>query len=182
MIKRSLQGLLPFLPPPLASPERAGVRAPLFLALLMLALVPCVWARDTLDLDKAVKVGNGKTMVIEFTDPDCPFCRKAEAYFANKSSQVTRYIFFIPLPSHPNSKGKVQYILSAKDKALAFREVLSGDFNSQKLAQITPEGIKLQKEHQDIAKANQMTSTPTFMIYGRIIEGFDLPKLEPLLK
>jgi len=39
-----------------------------------------------------------------------------------------------------------------------------------------------QKEHQEIARANKMTSTPTFMIYGRIIEGFDLPRLEPLLK
>jgi thiol:disulfide interchange protein DsbC len=157
------------------------VRALLFLVLLLLSLVPCAFAQDTLDLDKAVKVGNGKIMVIEFTDPDCPFCRKAEAWFAGKASQVTRYIFFIPLPSHPASKGKVQYILSAKDKARAYQEVL-GNFDSRKLVEITPEGIKLQKEHQEIAKANKMTSTPTFMIYGRIVEGFDLKKLEPLVK
>ena len=94
--------------------------ASLFLASL-LVLVPGARAQDTLDLDKAVKVGSGHTMVIEFTDPDCPFCRKAEAYFRNKPG-VTRYIFFIPLSSHPASKGKVQYILSAKDKARASRK------------------------------------------------------------
>ena len=154
--------------------------ASLFLASL-LVLVPGARAQDTLDLDKAVKVGSGHTMVIEFTDPDCPFCRKAEAYFRNKPG-VTRYIFFIPLSSHPASKGKVQYILSAKDKARAYQEALSPGFGPQQLAEITPEGIKLQKEHQEIARLNKMTSTPTFMIYGRIIEGFDLPKLEPLLK
>ena len=119
-------------------------------------------------------------MVIEFTDPDCPFCRQAEAYFRGKPG-VTRYIFFIPLSSHPASKGKVQYILSARDKARAYQEVL-GNFDPKKLAEITPEGIKLQKEHQEIARANKMTSTPSFMIYGRIIVGFDLNRLEQLLR
>jgi thiol:disulfide interchange protein DsbC len=160
---------------------RGVLLAALSLALLLPLLVPCAFAQDSLDLDKAVKVGSGKTMVIEFTDPDCPFCRKAEAYFANKGSQVTRYIFFIPLASHPASKGKIQYILSSRDKARAYQEVL-GNFDPKKLAAITPEGIKLQKEHQEIARLNKMTSTPTFMIYGRIVEGFDLNRLEPLLK
>ncbi|HBG04530.1 MAG TPA: protein-disulfide isomerase [Geobacter sp.] len=156
-------------------------RTPLVLALLML-FAPGVHAQDSLDLDKAVKIGNGKTMVIEFTDPDCPYCRKAEAYFQGKAAQVTRYVFFVPLPSHPDSKAKVQYILSARDKVRAYLEVITGGFDKSKLAQITPEGVRLQKEHQEIAKANKMDATPTFMIYGRIIEGFDLKKLEPLLK
>jgi thiol:disulfide interchange protein DsbC len=153
---------------------------PLLLA-LMLTSATGATAQDTLNLDKAVKIGSGKTMVIEFTDPDCPFCRKAEAYFQRKP-QVTRYIFFIPLANHPASKGKVQYILSAKDKARAYQEVLTGNFDAGKLAAITPEGVALQKEHQEIAKANKMSATPTFMIYGRIIEGFDLRRLEPLLQ
>jgi len=153
--------------------------ASLFLALFL--PVPAARAQDSLDLEKAVQVGSGPTMVIEFTDPDCPFCRKAEAYFRGKPG-VTRYIFFIPLASHPASKGKIQYILSAKDKGRAYQEALSPGFGPAQLAEITPEGIKLQKEHQEIARVNKMTSTPTFMIYGRIIEGFDLPRLEPLLK
>ena len=169
MIKRHLSAL-------------PGTLTALLLFVSLLALwVPDAPAQDTLNLDKAVKVGSGKTMVIEFTDPDCPFCRKAEAYFRSKPG-VTRYIFFIPLTSHPASKGKVQYILSAKDRAKAYQEALSSGFGPQQLAEITPEGIKLQKEHQEIARINKMTSTPTFMIYGRIIEGFDLTKLEPLLR
>jgi thiol:disulfide interchange protein DsbC len=165
--------------------RRSGLLKGILLASLMLAwllvLVPNAPAEDTLDLSKAIKVGSGPTMVIEFTDPDCPFCRQAELYFRNKPG-VTRYIFLIPLPIHPESKGKIQYILSAKDKAKAYQEV-QGNFDPRKLAaETTPEGIKLQKEHQEIARLNKMTSTPTFMIYGRIIEGFDLKRLEPLLK
>jgi len=156
------------------------IRLPIVLALLLL-IAPGAFAQDTLDLDKAVKVGSGKIMVIEFTDPDCPFCRKAEAYF-QKRTDVTRYIFFIPLRSHPDSKGKVQYILSAKDKAKAYREASSDSFDKRKLAEIPPAGVKLQKEHEEIAKANKMNATPTFMVYGRIVEGFDLKRLVPLLK
>ena len=156
---------------------RRAIRLPLFLVLFMLFASPAL-AQGRLDLDKAVKVGNGKVMVIEFTDPDC---RKAEEYF-QKRSDVTRYVFFVPLASHPASKGKVQYVLSAKDKAKALREVSSDSFDKKKLEQITPAGVKLQKEHEDIARANKMNATPTFIIYGRIVEGFDLKKLEPLLK
>ena len=154
--------------------------APILLALL-LVFAPSAPAHDGLDLEKAVKVGSGKVMVIEFTDPDCPFCRRAEAYFQGKP-QVTRYIFFLPLKSHPGSKGKVQYILSAKDKAKAYLEVAAGRFDQRKLAEISPEGVKLQREHQEMARANKIDSTPTFMIYGRIIKGLDLRTIEPLLK
>ncbi|WP_246014640.1 DsbC family protein [Geomonas oryzae] len=154
---------------------------PLVVLLALIVAASAFAAKDSLDLDKAVKIGNGKTTVIEFTDPDCPFCRKAEAYF-EKRTDVTRYVFFIPLKRHPMSKDKVQYILSAKDKAKAFHEAASDTFDKRKLSEITPAGIKLQKEHEEIAKANKMNATPTFMIYGRIVEGFDLKKLEQLLK
>jgi thiol:disulfide interchange protein DsbC len=145
-----------------------------------MSTVPTSFARETLDLDKAIKVGSGKTMVIEFTDPDCPFCRQAEAYFQAKP-QVTRYIFLLPLASHPASKGKVQYILSARDKTRAYQEVVSGNFDRSKLAQITPAGVTLQKTQEEIARASKVKSTPLFMIYGRIITGFDLKMLEQLL-
>ncbi|MBJ6752622.1 thioredoxin fold domain-containing protein [Geomonas anaerohicana] len=148
--------------------------------LLVLVLATLVSAKE-LDLTKAVKVGNGRIMVIEFTDPDCPFCRKAEAYF-QKRSDVTRYIFFIPLKSHPAAKGKVQYILSAKDKEKAYLELATGSLEKFKQSEITPEGIALQKEHEQIAKEQGLNATPIFIIYGSVVRGFDLNKLVPLLK
>lgn len=134
------------------------------------------------DLSKALVIGNGPKKVIEFTDPDCPFCRKAAAYFHNRRD-LTRYVFFNPLAMHPNARPKAQYILSGHDKARLYHEVMSGmiDRMDVKNLPVTATGIKLQEEQQTIAKRTGIDSTPTFMIMGRIIEGFDLKKIEELL-
>lgn len=121
-------------------------------------------------------------MVIEFTDPDCPFCRQAEAWFSGKPG-VTRYLFLIPLQAHPRAKEEIQYILSAKDRTSAYLEVVSGKVDAAKLSRsITPEGIKLQQQHKEIADALDIHATPIFMIYGRIVRGFDPNRLESLMK
>jgi thiol:disulfide interchange protein DsbC len=160
--------------------SKSGIVGAVVLA-LMVVIPAAVPAEENIDLSKAVKIGAGKVMVIEFTDPDCSYCRRAEVYFQGKP-QVTRYIYFLPLKSHPESKEKVQYILSSKDKAKAYLEVVAGKFDKKKVGPITAEGIKLQKEHQDIVKSNKVKSTPTFLIYGRVVTGFDVNTLEQLLK
>lgn len=134
-----------------------------------------------LDLGKAITIGNGPKSVIEFTDPDCPFCRKASKYFESRRD-VTRHVFFFPLPRHLKAKEKIQYILSQPDRAGAYQDIMSGRMDSiSKFDRITPKGIKLQEEQLDIAKKHKIDSTPTFMINGRIIEGFDLKKIEEAL-
>ena len=156
------------------------MRLPVLLAVLLLIGTE-VLAQGTLDVEKAVKIGDGRITVIEFTDPDCSFCRKAEKYF-EKRTDVTRYVFFLPLKMHPMAKAKVQYVLSSRDKAKAFQEVSSDSFDRKKLSEITPAGMKLQEEHEQMARAHKISATPTFMIKGNVVEGLDLKKLEPLLK
>ena len=139
-------------------------------------------AASGIDLSKALVIGNGPKKVLEFTDPDCPFCRKASAYFHNRAD-VTRYIFFNPLKMHPNARPKAQYILSGKDKARLYHEVMSGmvDRIDPASLPVTSAGIKLQEEQQAIAHKTGIDATPTFMIMGRIVEGFDQVKIEELL-
>jgi len=135
-----------------------------------------------IDLSKAVVIGNGPKKVIEFTDPDCPFCRKAASWFHNRHDS-TRYVFFIPLNTHPFARQKIQYILSGPDKARLYHEVMSGSIDrmdSTKLP-VTKAGIRLMEEQRAIATKAGIDATPTFMIMGRIIEGFDLLKIEALL-
>lgn len=135
----------------------------------------------TLDFGKAITIGSGAKSVVEFTDPDCPFCRKASKYFEGRSD-VTRHVFFYPLPRHPKAKEKAQYILSQMDRASAYHEVMSGRMDSvQKFEGISAKGVKLQEEQLEIAKKHKIDSTPTFMINGRIIEGFDKKKIEEAL-
>lgn len=134
-----------------------------------------------LDFSKALTIGSGQKTVIEFTDPDCPYCRKASKYFEGRSD-ITQQVFFYPLPRHPKAKEKVQYILSQMDKATAYHNVMSGKMDAvQNFVGITPKGIKLQEEQVEAAKRLKVDSTPTFLINGRIIVGFDQKKIEEAL-
>ncbi len=154
--------------------------APLFLLLLM-ALIPLpAFAVDTVDLSKALKVGSGKITVIEFTDPDCPYCRKAEEFFG-KRTDVTRYIFLVPLPMHPDAPAKAQVILSAADGAKAYTEILGGSLDHKKPEGITEQGKKRLAEHQQIAQGAKVGGMPTFIISGLIIEGLDMQKIQKVM-
>lgn len=133
-----------------------------------------------IDTSKAITIGSGPKTVFEFTDPDCPFCRKASKYFEGRPD-VTRHILFYPLPGHPRAKEKARYILSMPDKAKAYQDVMSGRMDAAPQLASTTEGIKIQQEQLEIAKKHKIDSTPTFMINGRIIEGFDLKRIEETL-
>jgi len=134
----------------------------------------------TLPLDKAVKIGEGKHVVIEFTDPDCPYCRKAAEYFT-KRTDVTQYIFFAPI-AHPGAMPKIQYILGADNKAQAFDAMMLG--------QEIPAGAKpasdavksLAQEHLTLARKVGIQGTPTFFVNGQQVTGADTQKLDELLK
>jgi thiol:disulfide interchange protein DsbC len=133
-----------------------------------------------MDLGKALKIGSGKTVVIEFTDPDCPYCRRGAAYFSGRQD-VTRYIFLNPLPMHPQAKDKALYILSAPDQAKAYEEAMTGGLDGRQLTGITDRGKKLLEEHLAIAQEAGMDSTPAYIICGRIIHGLDQVKIEMIL-
>ncbi len=152
---------------------------------MFLLLAACVVsshaaAAAEIDFSKAVQIGNGSKIVVEFTDPDCPFCRKASRYFAARPD-VKQLVFFYPLARHPRAKEKARFILSMPDKARAYHDIMSGRLDSVPALLSTPEGIKLQEEQYEIAKRVKVEATPTFIINGRVIEGFDLKKIEELL-
>ncbi|MDD2581539.1 MAG: thioredoxin fold domain-containing protein [Desulfuromonadaceae bacterium] len=135
---------------------------------------------NSLDLSKAITIGNGPKTVVEYTDPDCPFCRKASKYFEGRSD-ITRHVFFYPLPSHHRSKEKARYVLSQRDKANAYHMIMSGSLDKKTGLKATTAGIRLQEEQLEIARKNKIDATPTFVINGRIIEGFDPVKIEDAL-
>ncbi|HIJ81077.1 MAG TPA: thioredoxin fold domain-containing protein [Desulfuromonadales bacterium] len=151
------------------------------LSLSVLLLSALSSAAADLDFSKSITIGKGEKVVVEFTDPDCPFCRKASAYFDGRKD-VTRHVFFYPLPNHPNAKEKVQYILSQTDRGKAYHDVMTGRLDAAaKLEGILARGIKLQEEQMEIVKKMKIKSTPTFMLNGRIIEGFDVKRIEEAL-
>ncbi len=148
--------------------------------LLIVSVASAAWGADSLNLEKALKIGTGKTTIIEFTDPDCPYCRKAYQYFLTRPD-VTLYIYFNPLSSHLNAKQKAQYILSSDDRERAYAEIMSGIYDLAPPTAITEKGKKLLEEQMAIAQKMGIMEVPVFMIYGRIIKGFERTKIEAAL-
>lgn len=150
------------------------------LLLFLTTFIPAALPAAEIDLDKALKVGSGRVTVIEFTDPDCPYCRRAEEFF-EKRTDVTRYIFLSPLPMHHDAPPKAQHILSAVDGAKAYAAVMAGSLDQKKPEGITEQGKKRLAAHEQITRNARIKGLPTFIISGMVIEGFDLEKLKRFL-
>ncbi len=133
----------------------------------------------TIPLDKALKIGAGRHTVIEFTDPNCSYCRKAFQFLAQKED-TTRYIFFFPLSK--TSADKVQHILCATDRVGAYKEAFSGQLDNKTLTPCeNAEVIALMKTHRDQGMRLGVEGTPFFIIDGNIVAGADIPAIEKLL-
>ncbi len=156
------------------------------LRIMMIGLVcaACGWIRPAaaggVDLSRAIEIGSGSKVVLEFTDPDCPFCRKASSYF-DQRTDVKRYVFFYPLARHPRAREKARFVLSMPDRSRAYHDVMSGRMDAAPPLASTPAGVRMLDEQLEVAKKNKVSATPTFMINGRIIEGFDLKMIEEAL-
>jgi len=135
-----------------------------------------------LPLDLAVRIGSGPNRVIEFTDPDCPFCRKAAEFFRERKD-VTRHVFFFPLVQlHPDADKKAAWVLAAKDRASAYHEVMSGRKGKDPFPTPSPEASALVARHRQLAARMGVMGTPMFWVNGKAVQGANLPLLEGLLR
>ncbi|MDD2320514.1 MAG: DsbC family protein [Geobacteraceae bacterium] len=133
------------------------------------------------DLKKAVKVGSGKNIVVEVTDPDCPYCRKMHAYW-NMRNDVTRYIFFKPLDIHPDSVKKATYILAAHDTEKALFEVYSGQLDANRpLLDKKYDDKGLLQAQKAVADKLRVDATPSYWVNGKYVSGANIPLVEKYL-
>ena len=134
-----------------------------------------------LPLDKALKIGTGPKKVIEFTDPDCPYCRKVDSFLA-KRSDVTRYVYFVPLRKiHPDAEKKARYILSHTDRLKAFHEVFGGEFDGKPVPVAAGVQQSQLEEMEKIASGIGVRGTPALWIDGAHVNGADLQRINALL-
>jgi thiol:disulfide interchange protein DsbC len=133
------------------------------------------------DLKKAIKVGNGKNIVIEVTDPDCPFCRKMHTYWSMRSD-VTRYVFFKPLDMHPDAAKKVKYILSSPDKDKALFDIYCGKYdNNREVLDKAYDDKGLSAAQIAVADKLQVSGTPAFWVNGKFVSGANIPLIESMI-
>ncbi|GFE59269.1 thioredoxin fold domain-containing protein [Geobacter sp. AOG1] len=159
------------------------------LALCILVCLPSLlFAADTdaawltgVPLDKAIRIGTGRQVVIEVSDPDCRFSRRMVRYW-DLRRDVTRYVFLVALKNHPDAAEKVRYILCAPDRAAAYREVYAGklDFD-EKAADRSCDVKGVQDLHRDIAARLGAVGTPTYVINGVKVGGAKVGEIERLL-
>jgi thiol:disulfide interchange protein DsbC len=134
-----------------------------------------------LPLDSALKIGNGKTAVVEFMDPNCYHCRQAYKFFSQRQD-VTLYVFFFPLSKE--SADKIKHILCSKDVVKMYDDVVSGklDKNAPLPACSDKKVDETVKTHMQLASQIGVRGTPLFYIKGQVVDGFDLAVIEKLLK
>ncbi|WP_051345911.1 DsbC family protein [Thermodesulfovibrio yellowstonii] len=133
-------------------------------------------------LDKAVKVGSGPIQVITFTDPACPFCKRGYDYMS-KRADVTEYLFLLPFQGKA-SEDRIAYILCAKDREKAYKEVMENPQKEVKVSQDCKEKAKpiVESYYLQAAQKVGIGGTPTYFINDKMIPGINIPLIEDALK
>jgi thiol:disulfide interchange protein DsbC len=135
-----------------------------------------------LPLEKAIRIGNGRNVVIEFTDVDCPFCRKLEEFF-EKRGDVTRYVFLFPIDGlHPESTRKSLAALCAGNPAEIYRKAVKGGYDGKDVPACGKEqAAALLADHVEQGRKLGVQGTPALWINNAPVAGANIPLIEQLL-
>ena len=138
-----------------------------------------------IDRSAALVVGAGPREVIAFVDPDCSYCRQANAWFQVQDfPDVTELIYFMPVKGRAQAEARALEAVCAPEP---LREAaLTRAFDSSARLDLSqsarcPEGLEQLARHANIARAVGVYATPFFIIDGEVIAGFDKAKLTDLL-
>lgn len=134
---------------------------------------------DNLPMDSAIVIGDEDGIpLIEFTDPECHYCRNYERWLStiSDSYKIKRIIYF-DTRIHVTARPKVEHIICSDDKEKAVYDMYHD---------ITPKGGLLTcdkaesviADHLKIAKSLGVSGTPSFFMNGKMQTGF---KREPIL-
>ncbi|PKP92766.1 MAG: protein-disulfide isomerase [Alphaproteobacteria bacterium HGW-Alphaproteobacteria-16] len=123
----------------------------------------------------------GAPQVIEFTDPDCPYCHALDRFWEAKAAEgktVQRLIYFVS-GIHPEAGAKAEHILCSPDKVAAFKAIYAG----AKPAALLTCATGRDKVIKDALTTKKMgvSGTPTLFVEGKLISGFQQAELEAFL-
>ena len=123
----------------------------------------------------------GAPQVIEFSDPDCPYCHALDRFWAAKAAEgklVQRLIYFVS-GIHPDAAAKAEHILCSPDKVAAFKAIYAG----ARPATLLKCQAGREKVANDALAVRKMgvSGTPTLFVDGQLISGFQQAELEAFL-
>lgn len=136
-----------------------------------------------IDPAKALAIGPPNApVVIEFTDPDCPYCQALERFWNAKAAEnkpVRRLVYFVS-GVHPDAAAKAEHILCAPDGQAEFKAVYAGR-KPTALRKCATGRAKVEADADLVGKIG-ITGTPTLIVDGQIISGFQQAELEAFLE
>ena len=135
-----------------------------------------------IDPKAALEIGPGDApTVMEFTDPDCPYCRALEKFWAAKAAEgkpVRRLVYFVS-GIHAGAAAKAEHILCSADKEAAFHAIYAGA-EPEVLAKC-PEGKAKVDADAEITRNFGISGTPTLILGGKLVAGFRQGEIEAFL-
>lgn len=136
-----------------------------------------------IDPAQALVIGPaGAPRVIEFTDPECPYCQALERFWAAKAAEgkpVQRLVYFVS-GIHPLAAAKAEHILCSPDKEGAFKAAYAGA-TPPTLLKCASGAAKVAADARAV-KAMGISGTPTLFVDGKMINGFQQAELEAFLE
>jgi thiol:disulfide interchange protein DsbC len=135
-----------------------------------------------IDASKALAIGpDNAPAIIEFTDPDCPYCRALDRFWATKAAEgkpVRRLVYFVT-GIHPQAAAKAEHILCSADREAAFRAIYAGTAPAR--LDTCAEGHRQVEAQSAIVDQVGIQGTPTLIADGQIIAGFRQGDIEAFL-
>lgn len=136
-----------------------------------------------IDPAQALVIGPaGAPRVIEFTDPECPYCQALERFWAAKGAEgkpVQRLVYFVS-GIHPLAAAKAEHILCSPDKEAAFKATYAGAAPAT-LLKCASGAAKVAADARTV-KAMGISGTPTLFVDGKLVNGFQQAELEAFLE
>lgn len=124
---------------------------------------------DQLSMDDALVLGpEGAPKLIEFTDPNCGYCRAFNEWIEKEGIPARRYIFF-DTKNRRDSLKKAVHVLCSKDKEVAFKNVFTSFKGELKSCE---KGLALAAKQQKASETMGVSGTPSFVLGGTLIQGF----------
>lgn len=118
----------------------------------------------------------GKYELIQFTDPDCPFCKRAEEFLSTQN--ITRHIIFTPLPMHPKAKPHAIQFASSENPFLSYKNFDLSHVETEK-------GKHMVDNMAELGKKFGISGTPYFFVIDStkntvvdVIAGANIGSLE----
>lgn len=136
---------------------------------------------------EAFTFGSGDDEYILFTDLECPYCKKFEAFFPQLEKHVKIRVFLYPLSFHENARDLSIYVMSQKTLPKMIETFLTVDSDSKAFINRKidkKEEAKLQIRLQDqmqIAQKLNVAGTPTLIdkngkkiVWVKLLEKYNI--------